>query len=372
MERIPLFRCGLESETISDLGSVLLSGNLASGSSVNELELKISHRLNGRPVIATGDMTNALQIALKLAGVKSGDEVITQSFNCLSSTSAIAAIGARAVWADIEPDSAQMSIDSLESLINPSTKAIVVYHVAGYPGNLVEIKRAADYFKIPLIEDANNAMGATVNGSPIGTFGDYAIFSFYPNRHVNGIEGGALVCPNQSQALEGKKARRFGIDMKTFRTADGEINPDSDIVNAGLSSPLNNVNATVALRSLSMLDGRLALIRRNVNQILNALRDLPWLEPVARRMNSVPAYWVLLFRSRKRDQFQKMLRVEGIETSRVHCPNHFYSCFGSQSQHLRYTCDLFNEIFAVPCGWWLDRNDVDRIIGVMTKIALSL
>jgi len=99
---------------------------------------------------------------------------------------------------------------------------------------------------------------------------------------------------------------------------------------------------------------------------------LPWVKPISWTDNSMPAFWALLLRSEKRDIIQHMLREEGIETSRIHYPNHFYSCFEVQQSELPQTCQLYKEVFSLPCGWWLSQGEIYKIISTVTKISQAI
>ena len=163
---------------------VMQSGQIASGPKVRELEqsfVAVSGREN---TVSTNDLTGAVTLALHLAGVRAGDEVATIAFSCLQSNSPIARLGARPVWVDIDPATMSMSVQDLAAKLKPSVKAVMVYHIAGYPADSVRISALCRDLGIPLIEDCNNAIGATFNNHPVGVHGEYAVYSFYPNRQI--------------------------------------------------------------------------------------------------------------------------------------------------------------------------------------------
>src|SRR6218665_2218330 len=229
---------------------VLCSGQIASGPKVQAFELALEAVVGRRHLVTTNDMTSAVVLALHLAGAGPGDEVLTLAFSCMSSNSPIVRVGARAVWVDIDPMSASMSVDDVRRAISPRTKALLLYHVAGYPGPAAEIAALCRERGITVIEDCNNALGALQDGKPVGSVGDYTVYSFYPNRQINAIEGGALVCPDQATAERAIRLRRFGIDAKSFRDQLGEIDARSDIPEVGWSAALNQLNAAIGLAQL--------------------------------------------------------------------------------------------------------------------------
>lgn len=362
MSTVPLFKCDLDQDAAELVRSVFESGSLAAGAYVTAVENKCADMFSGRPVVACSDMTHALTLALQLAGVGPGDEVLTLSYNCLSSNSAIAAIGAKPVWVDIDPERASMSIDSAEAGITPKTKALVVYHVAGYPADLESLAALCQRKGLVLIEDANNAIGASINGKTLGTVGDFAVFSFYANRQVNGIEGAVLVCRDVQSAQAARRLRRFGIDAPIFRDASGEIDPAADIATIGMSAALTNVNAALALQGLEQLGDKLERTRQNAAFLRDSLHGVRGLRPVCVPATANPAYWVWLTRCDDRDRVLVNLKKLGIQCSKLHQPNHSYSGFDAKTRPLPGTARFMEEVLALPCGWWLDEQDLRFVV----------
>lgn len=367
---IPLFDCRVDPARLEALDPLWRSGALAAGPAVAALEARLSARLDDRAVVATSDMTQALCLSLRLAGVGPGDEVVTLALNCMSSNSAIAMVGATPVWVDVDPHTAVVNLDDLAACIGPRTRAVVIYHVAGHVGDLAALRQLCDDAELPLIEDANNALGAEWNGAPAGTFGDQAILSFYPNRQLNGIEGGAIVCHPQD-ADRARRLRRFGIDTARFRTADGEIDPMLDVPEIGVSASLPHVNATLALQGCHDLDERIGLNRRNVMQLREALADVTDLRFVEEMPGARGVFWVALTRSPRRDTLMARLKASGVQCSRLHHRNDRYTGFGAASRDLPGTDVMQREMFALPAGWWLSQDDLSRIVDVIRADAMG-
>lgn len=362
--KIPLFDCTLPKSRTAALDILWASGALASGSAVTTLEEALTQYLGGGSTVVLSDMTHALMLALRLAGVREGDQVATLALNCMSSNSAISLVGAIPVWIDVDPHTATIDLDDLARSITPRTKAVVVYHIAGYLGDLAELRAVCDAYGLPLIEDANAALGARWCGNLAGTFGDFAVFSFYANRQLNGIEGGALVCSNHEDAERARRLRRFGIDGSRFRLSDGEINPDLDVPEIGFSASLPNINAQLALAAMDDLEERLFKNARNMLNLKSGVESghLSFIEelPLARS-----SFWVGLARSPNRKEIMRKLKASGIQCSKLHFRNDRYSGFGGKSRPLPGTAVLEEEMFALPCGWWLKPDDVDRIAGLI-------
>lgn len=358
---IPLFDCRLPEATIREIAPILLSGRLAAGPAVGTLEDRLSAYLGGRPVVALSDMTQALALALRLAGVGPGDEVATLALNCMSSNSAIALVGATPLWVDVDPATATIDVTDLAVCITPKTRAVVVYHIAGYVADMEAVRALCDARGLPLIEDANAALGAEWQEHKIGSIGDYAVFSFYANRQLNGIEGAALVCSDPLVAEHARRLRRFGIDTARFRTPDGEIDPALDVAEIGVPASLTNVNAALASMALDDLDARIKRNRANVARLSDSLADLHNVIFIPEQAGAQNVYWVALVRSPHRDQLMAALKAMGVQCSRLHQRNDGYSGFGATPRKLPGTSVLEQEMLALPCGWWLSDADVDRI-----------
>jgi len=362
---LALFNCSLPDTITRDLDPIWQSGLLAAGPAVSALEYRLSDYLENRPVVALSDMTQALAMALRLAGVGEGDEVATLALNCMSSNSAIAMVGAMPVWIDVDPNTVTVDLDDLAASITPRTRAVVIYHVAGYIGDLGALRALCDAHGLVLIEDANAALGATWRERRVGTVGDYAVFSFYANRQLNGIEGAALVCPDRDTADRAQKLRRFGIDTGRFRTPDGEIDSSLDVPEIGLPASLTNVHAALALRAMDDLDLRMARNRANAAFLAAALADVANLNFTIERSGANGVFWAALVRSSDRVELMAWLKAAGIPCSRLHQRNDRYTGFGARTRILPGTSLLEQEMLALPSGWWLSKDDLDRIVGAV-------
>lgn len=358
---IPLFYPVRTPEMENAAIEVIRSGNIASGPKIAQFEHNFGGYIGRQNVVTTCDMTSAIVLALKLAGVRPGEEVATLAFSCLSTNSAIAMVGARPVWIDVEPVSMSMCSKDLLSKLTPNTKAVLLYHVSGYPADVAAIYEICKKQRIPLIEDCNNALGATIDGRPVGSVGDFAVYSFYPNRQINGFEGGALVCPDEMTAQHAKRLRRFGIDYETFRDERGEISAKSDVPEIGLSASFSQLNAAVAESQLSTLEKRQYKTRSNARQLSALLNGVAGVRLVEALPKAKPAYWCLLLHSDRRDQLLSALKSKGVACSVVHQRNDIYSGFNSQGKSMQGTSYAMDHLLALPCGWWLGDKHINQI-----------
>lgn len=341
---------------------VFRSGQIASGPKVAALEHAFAAVAGREHIVSTNDLTSAVLLALHLAGVRAGDEVATVAFSCLQSNSPIARLGASPVWIDVDPDTMSMSMEDLAAKLKPSVKAVMVYHIAGYPSDTQRIAALCRNRGIPLIEDCNNAIGATLEGRPLGVAGEYAVYSLYPNRQINGIDGGMLATPDATTASLATRLRRFGVDATFFRDARGEINPESDVPEIGWSAALNNLNAAVALSQLNTLADRTKRTFAVADKLANALVNLRKLRPVRPVQGAMPAFWGFLVLSEHRDALLMHLKAHGIKSSIFHQRNDWYTGFGKPRSELPGTELVMNQLLALPCGYWLTDAQINEII----------
>lgn len=359
--QIPLFSTGHSDEVETVALSVLRSGQIASGAYVEAFRNALGNAIGNQNVITTSDMTAAMTIALRLSGVGPGDEVIASPFACMSTNAPLALSGARIRWADIDPRTGALDVDDVRQLISQNTKAVIVYHLAGFPGPARELATLCGEAGIKLIEDCNNALGATRDGRPIGNDGDYAIYSFYPNRQVNGLEGGAIACRSSVDAERAARLRRFGIDAARFRDKAGEIADNVDIVEIGWSASMSNLNSAVALAQIEALEDRLEAIRANarrLTQLFVSLDDAQLMEPIS---GASPTYWGFLLRCAKRDSLLTRLKDAGIHGGKLHQRNDQYSGMPAYRRDLPGVDALERSMLAIPCGWWLGEQELSRI-----------
>lgn len=340
---------------------VLRSGQVAAGPNIETFRTAFGQLIGNPKVVTTNDVSASMVMALRLAGVDKGDEVILSPFSCLSSNAPIGTLGATVVWADIDPLTATLSVESVRNLMSSKTRAVVVYHLAGYPGPLPELASLCREAGIKFIEDCNNALGATLGGRQAGSFGDLAIFSFYPNRQINAIDGGAIACRAEGDFRRAMLLRRYGIDSQRFRDARGEIDPSLDVPELGWAATLNNLHSAVAMAQLGGLSERRTRTLANAQRLRTLLTGVPGLTLVEPLAGAVPSYWALLALANHRDEALSALKSAGVEVSMLHHRNDTYSGFRATRNDLPGLDRFMAEIIGLPCGWWLEPDEIDEI-----------
>lgn len=365
---LPLYLPHLPPEVGQLAAKVLASGQIATGPAVREFEGLLSAFIGNRLLTTYADVSSALTICLFEAGVRPGDEVLMSPLVCLSTSSPVRNLFADIRWCDVDPMTGNIDAQDIAGRITRRTKAIVVYHWAGNPADLEAIQSVAAEHGIPVIEDAGEALGAEFHGNRIGANGsDYTVFSFYPNRHLTTIEGAAVAFGTERRFQKSRWLGRYGIHRPSFRTDDGEINPESDIECAGWNSYLNNVAGTIGISQMAHLPSIIATHQDNGAYYDKALAPIKGIQILKRPADSRSVYWVYTFLSNDRDALLKALRREGIYASKVHLRNDLYSCFGASASLLPGVDYFAKHTLSIPCGWWVSPDDRARVVEVIER-----
>lgn len=224
---------------------VLDSGAIASGKTVSEFENVFSNYIGTKFGIATSSGTTALEIALRAAGIKNGDKVLTTPFSFIASTNSILYTGAIPVFADIDEKSFNISPDSIEEILRQEKdiKALLVVHLYGQSCDMSRIAEIVKKYKLILIEDCAQAHGAEWDGKKVGTFGDVAAFSFYPTKNMTTSEGGMITTNNEEIANRARLLINHGMKIRYFHD---EI---------GYNYRMTNIAAAIGICQLKKLDG---------------------------------------------------------------------------------------------------------------------
>lgn len=360
---IPLFKVFMAESAHAALKLVLESGRLATGPQVATFESRFAAWLGATDAVALGDASGALTLALYLAGVRPGDEVITSPLACSATVSPIANLFARPVWCDIDPLTGMPEPGNIAGLITEKTRAILLYHWSGDVADVGSVLALAHQKGVKLVEDASEALGAEWRGRRLGGEADFTVYSFYATKHITtGGEGAALSAADTQMAKTARHLRRFGIDPVKFRLPNGDLDPAFDIPLAGFNFQMNEIAATIGLEQLPHADGIVAHHRANGQYYDVALAEIPGLRLLKRRNDSVSGFWTYALCAERRDDLIRKLLSNGIGAQRLHMRNDSYSCFGGRAQELPGVAAFDAQNLSIPCGWWVGEAEREFIV----------
>ena len=246
MDFLPFTRPDIDEDAIDAVAAVLRSGWLTTGPKCRELEAALSAYVGGRPVRVASSATAALEIALRVAGVGPGDEVITSPLSWVATANVVLAVGATPVFVDVDPATRNIDLSRIEAAITPRTRLLLPVDLAGLPVERERLYRIARAHRLRVLEDAAQSIGAQWQGRRIGSFGDLVSFSFHANKNMTTGEGGCLVMNDEDEARRFEKLRLQGVT----RFADGGM--DVDVL--GGKSNLTDIAAAIGLSQLRRLD----------------------------------------------------------------------------------------------------------------------
>jgi dTDP-4-amino-4,6-dideoxygalactose transaminase len=245
---LPFTRPSIDEQSIAAVADVFRSGQLASGPKVAAFEADLAAYLGGgRHLRVMTSATAGLEMALEVAGIGPGDEVIVPAMSFAASANVIARLRAKPVFVDIDLYTRNIDLARVPAAITPKTRAIMPVHFAGLPVDMKGLYELASEHGLRVVEDAAHAIGSKYQNKPIGSFGDLVVFSFHPNKNMTSIEGGAISTGDAAAAELLEQYRFHGIK----RNAAGEV----DVMFPGAKSNLTDVAAQIGIDQLRRLDG---------------------------------------------------------------------------------------------------------------------
>ena len=337
---------------------VLHSGWFVQGAEVSAFEAEFAAYHGVAHAVGVASGTDAIELALRAAGIGSGDEVITVAHTAVPTICAIERAGATPVLVDVEPQTYTMDPESVRAALTPRTQAVVPVHLYGQPVDMVTLKTIAQDNGLLLIEDCAQAHGARLNGQVVGTFGDLAAFSFYPTKNLGGIgDGGAVITNDAAYAEKLRRLRNYG-QVSRCRY---EIR--------GINSRLDELQAAVLRVKLPHLDEGNATRRRLAQRYDTAFEDQPAVIAPEVRAGAEPVYHLYVVRTPERDALMDSLTRHGIQTL-IHyaVPVHLqvaYADLGYQRGDLTVTERICEEILSLPMHTGMRGDQVDTVAKIL-------
>lgn len=347
-----------------------LESYLKEGKTISNLALE---QLSCKRVVALSAGTAAIHLGLVMLGVGQGDEVICQSFTFSASANPIVYQGAEPVFVDSEADTWNMSPMLLREAIEDriaktgrKPKAIVVVHLYGMPAKMDEIRTIANEFKIPILEDAAEALGSVYKGRKCSTLGDYGVLSFNGNKIITTSGGGALVCPHQESAER----------VLFYATQAREKAPHYQHKKIGYNYRLSNVSAGIGRGQMFVLKDHIDKRRHNhscYRELLSNVAGVTVMNAPSKEYDS--NYWLtcITIDSDKtgftREDLRLKLEEENIESRPLWKPMHLQPVFSHTPKYVDGTSeDLFNRGLCLPSGTRVTEVDIERICKVICTL----
>lgn len=363
-EFIPAARPIIGGEEREAVDRVLRSGMVAQGPEVAAFEQEFgAHFASGRPTVAVNSGTAGQHLGLLAAGVGVGDEVIVPSFTFAATGNSVALTGATPVFADIEPDFFTLDPASVLRAITPNTKGIMPVHLYGHPFLVDQIEAIAADHGLEIYEDAAQAHGASWDGRPVGTIGEFAMFSLYPTKNMTSGEGGMVTCANETLARNVRLLRNQGMEKQY----------ENEVI--GFNARMTDIHAAIGRVQLTKVDAWTALRQRHASALNEGLSGQcgVTIPKVAEAAVHVYHQYTIRVDAAERDRIRQALNDEHQIGTGVYypIPNHRLPSLAKYAPGLDLpeTERAASEVLSLPVHPSLTEADLDRIIhGVVSVV----
>jgi len=352
--KVPLADVAFTKEEEDAVVSVLRSGWLTMGSVTDQFETAFAEFSQSPHAKAVSSCTAALHMACLALDLGPGDEVIVPSLTFVATANAVRYTGAAPVFADISGlNDFNISPESIRQAVTGNTRAIIVMHYAGYPCDMPAVMRIAEEYGLYVIEDAAHAVGASLEGKPLGTWGDFGCFSFFSNKNLVTGEGGMLTIKDDTLAERVHRLRSHGMTSLTWDRHRGHAYT-YDVVDLGYNYRLDEMRAAIGLEQLKKLFCANQQRREIITLYTDLLnRELPEvIVPFADHPGISGAHImpVLLPAGIDRRSIIDKMKYDGVQTSIHYPPIHHFSSFQNSGTHqkLHLTEDVAARELTLP------------------------
>ena len=375
---IPFTKPTIDEATIAAVADVLRSGWITSGPKVLEFENALGDYLGGATVRCFANGTATMKIALQVAGIGPGDEVITTPISWVATSNVILAVGAKPIFVDVDPQTRNLDLNQVAKAITKNTKAIMPVYLAGLPLDVDALYALANQHSLRVIEDAAQALGSSWNGTRIGHAGkhDLVSFSFQANKNLTTIEGGCLVFNTErfgdDQVRLAEKLRLQGL------VRSGPDGMEVDIL--GGKDNLTDINAVIGLHQIKQLDQfqkrRIELAKEYFQKITqaglaNKGLGLPVADYEQSNWHMFQVTLPLTRLQRSRGDMMTTLKERGIGTG-VHYPIitgfELYRKLGYRPESTPIAAEIGRSILTIPLFPTMSSHDIDRVVEALTQV----
>ena len=318
MSRINVMQPWLGDEEVAAVTQVIESGWVAQGPRVAAFEEAFAARMQAEHAIAVSNCTTGLHLALVVAGVGAGHDVVVPSFSFIATSNAPTYVGARPVFADVDPETGNLTADSVKNALTPATTAVIVVDQGGVPVDLRAIRELCDPLGIVVVEDAACGAGSTYAGRPVGASAEIAAWSFHPRKILTTGEGGMITTSRPDWALRARRLREHAMSVSAADRHGSTLAPAEEYLEIGFNYRMTDLQAAVGLVQLSRLDEVVERRRAIARRYQEALADVPGLRCVTdpeHGTTNYQSFWVEVADAHPRSRDELLAHLADLEIS---------------------------------------------------------
>lgn len=374
---IPFHRPYITKDEISEVEECLQNGWITMGKKTVEFEKKFGDYIGTKNSIAVNSCTAALHLALRVIGLREGDEVIVPSTTFVATAEVVNYFKAKPVLVDIDPETHLIDVSKIEEKITKNTKAIIPVHFSGQPADMDEILEIAKKYNLYVIEDAAHALPAWYKRKKIGTIGDLTCFSFYATKTLATGEGGMVTTENDEWADRIRILRLHGISKDAWKRYSKEGTWEYDVLENGYKYNMTDINAALGLAQLRKLEWmweKRKEIAERYNEAFKDLEEVILYKVKEDRETSWHLYPLKLHLEAlkiSRNEFIEKLKERGIGTSVHFIPLYrfsYYRRFGYKVEDFLNSEWVFERVVSLPIFPGMTEEEVNYVIENVVEI----
>ncbi|MGJ9458022.1 UDP-4-amino-4,6-dideoxy-N-acetyl-beta-L-altrosamine transaminase [Oceanobacillus sp. CF4.6] len=374
---LPYGKQWIDDEDVKAVIDVLKSDFITTGPTIFNFEKEIAEFVGAKYAVAFSSGTAALHAACFAAGIKENDEVITTSMTFAASSNCILYVGGSPVFADIDPNTYNISPQSIKSNINEKTKAIITVDFTGQPAEYDEILSLAKDHGIIVIDDAAHALGAAYKEKYVGSIGDMTMFSFHPVKHITTGEGGMITTNNEDYYEKLLLFRSHGITRDSLKLKDHQGPWYYEMQELGFNYRMTDIQAALGLSQVKKLNTFLNKRREFAKKYTESFADVDAILTPYQQSDSNSSWHLYIIRLKleklnaDRTEIFKALQKENIGVNVHYIPVHlhpFYQQLGYEKGSCPNAEKLYQEIITLPLFPRMSEQDLNDVIAGVKKV----
>ena len=375
---IPIAKPYLTAEEAQAAYDTILTGWITQGPRVAEFEEKFASYTGAKYAVAVSNCTTALHLAMIVAGIKEGDEVICPSMSYVATANSIKYVGAKPVFAEINPDNYNLDVKDAEKKITAKTKAILLVHQIGMPADIDAFKKLADKHNLKLIEDAACAAGSSYKGGKIGSHSELVCFSLHPRKVISTGDGGFITTNREDYYQRMKLLRQHGMSVNDRVRHESSKIIFEDHIEVGYNYRMTDIQAAVGIKQLEKLDWIVSERRKIADKYNAAFKDIENIQlPIEEKgyFSNYQSYSIYLKDEcpiSRNELMQKMLDA-GISTRRGIMTSHRETAYKTECAGLSLPVSEKSADRSIILPLYIPMNDEDinRVIEVFRSILVG-